>query len=381
MKILFIQNYETLAGSENYMLHLLPAIAKTRSDISVEFLGVYKPGFEKEINKYVSLLKERGIKAYKMKTISYVSPTIFHSINRFIKKRNYAIVHSHLIYADFWIACIKKFINNTFKSVSTLHSYQVKYYVEYALKPKELPKSLYFRLAKFALNNIDVTYACSYGLQNFYKQAGLTDVDLPVIQHGFDYPEMLKKNHNNDLRYGKYQLTMVGRLIELKGHLIMLEIMPKLIEKYGDIHLVILGEGSLKTTINDIIKEKNLSKNVHVLGFKHNVLEYHTASDVAAFPSYCEGLPLSILEAMNCKTACVAFDTVGCNELIIDNETGLLAKPFEADSLFNCIVELLDNKEKTNELVDNAYIKLKQYFTLDRMTKNTIALYEKLMLS
>ncbi|MGV6861810.1 MAG: glycosyltransferase family 4 protein [Putridiphycobacter sp.] len=377
MKILFLQNIDGVAGSEKYFLALIPELIKKGAD--VEMYCVIKKQNIKKAQKFIDLLKTNQIPYSVLHCKSYGSLVIPKTINNYIKKNQFDIIHTHLIYADFWGAMIKKFFNKKIIIVSTKHGYHETTYVKYCNNPEQLPKNLYYRLFKFTHKHIDYSYACSYGLRDFYEIGNLIKKgSMDVIQHGFNYPD-IKDFEEKNYRYSKHQLIIVGRLIERKGHHFVLDILGDLISEFPDLQLLILGSGEMEENLKALSRTLNLNDHVKFLGFKLDVEKYLAASDVSVVPSYSEGLPLVIFEAFNAKTPVVAFDSIGCNELIINEETGLIAKAFSKTDLRDKIITLLKNKDLQQKVSKNGYNKLKSYFSLNRMTEDTFNYYKKIL--
>src|SRR5690606_25394120 len=187
--------------------------------------------------------------------------------------------------ADFWGAMIKRLFNKKAIVISTKHGYHETTYVNFCNRPEDLPVNLYYRLFKFTHRHLDRSYACSFGLVEFYERGKLiTKGSMDVIQHGFDYPE-IKTFDTSLYRFSPRQIIIVGRLIERKGHKFALEILPRLIEKYPEVKLLILGDGEMESTLREIVKEKNLEAHVEFLGFRKEVDLYLSASDIALIPS------------------------------------------------------------------------------------------------
>lgn len=377
MKVIYLQNIDGVAGSEKYFLALIPELIKKGAD--VQMYCVIKRQNINKAQKFIELLKENEIPFEVLYCNSYGSLKIPYKINKYIKSNQIDIVHTHLIYADFWGAMIKKLFNKKVKIISTKHGYHEATYVKYCNNPERLPKNIYYRLFKFTHKYIDSSYACSYGLRAFYEKGGLIKKgSMDVIQHGFNYPE-IKKFEEEKYRFSQHQLIIVGRLIERKGHHFVFEILPDIIKEYPDIKLLILGSGEMEEKLKEMVKSLNLQKYVEFLGFKTEVEKYLSASDVALVPSYSEGLPLVIFEAFNAKTPVVTFDSIGCNELVIDGETGFVAEAFKNESLLKQTISLLKNEGLQNKFSKNGYDKLKSYFSLERMSEDTYNYYKKIL--
>ncbi|MEZ4938232.1 MAG: glycosyltransferase family 4 protein [Crocinitomicaceae bacterium] len=375
MKVLFIQNIEGIAGSEKYFLQLIPELEK--HGVEVEFLSVYLENQKEGYQQFQALLDEKGIRSFAILTKKYHSPKLIFKLKSFFREHAYHIVHSHLIYADFWMASLRKmgWLKET-KLISTLHGYQEKIYVEFCLKPEELPKNLYYRIAKFSYRKLDHVYACSYGLKTFYSKSSIHFPNgIDVIQHGFVYPDVEIKEELRDRKI----VSIIGRVIPRKGQLLVLEQFQKVIEVFPNILLRIVGDGSELTHLKTFVAEKGLEKNVEFTGFQSDVHYYYQNSDVILVPSYAEGLPLVIFEAYNHSKPVVAFRTIGPEEAIEDGKTGYLVPPFDAAVFAEKVIQLLKDPEAIFQFGKRAKELLEEHFTIQRMTKETLEYYQKIL--
>lgn len=377
MKVLTVQNIEGIAGSEKYFLALLPALIEKGVECAV--YCVYTQKNQVEARKFFDLLDELSIPYFLHLTKSYGSLSIPKKIAHTYKKEKFDIIHCHLIYADFWGALIKQFFHRKAKVISTKHGYHEATYVKFCNNPEKVPLNLYRILFKYTHRKMDRSYACSYGLVDFYERARLIKKgSMDVIQHGFDYPPIPNFDTAN-YRFGKIQLIVVGRLIPRKGHELLFKIIPDLVRKYPELQLVILGTGSLENDLKIQAEQLQIAEHIKFLGFQTEVEKYLSASDIAVVPSYSEGLPLVIFEAFNAQVPVVTFDAIGCNELVEHEKTGLIAKAFSTEDLFVQIDKLLSSSELRETYGAASDAILKNHFSLKRMTKDTISFYEKII--
>ena len=375
MKVLIVQNIEGVAGSEKYFLALVPELIKNGLDCAI--YCVYKPKYKEQAQKFFDLLDEKNIPYYLHASKSYGSLNIPRKISVLCKREDFDIVHCHLIYADFWGAILKSIFNKKLTVISTKHGYHEDSYVEYCNQPENLTRNLYYRLFRFTHKKLDRSYACSYGLVDFYERSNLISKgSMDVVQHGFNYPE-IDMSTVNRYSFAPIQLIIVGRLIRRKGHTLVLSILPQLIKQYPELKLIILGDGELEEQLKEEARRLNLENHVLFLGFKSEVEQYLVASDIALVPSYSEGLPLVIFEAFNAKVPVVTFDSIGCNELVEHEKTGLIAEAFSQEDFMKQIIRLIEDPNLRAELAGNAYIELKEHFSLERMARDTIEFYRK----
>ncbi len=374
MKVLFVQNIEGIAGSEKYFLQLIPMLKA--KGLQVEFLSVYLESRKEGYEQFQKMLDDHDIVSHSFGTKKYYSPALLIKLKSFFKENPYDIIHSHLIYADFWVASLRKMgqLKNS-KTVSTLHGYQEKIYVDYCLKPEELPKNLYYRIAKFSYKKIDHVYACSYGLKSFYDRSGIQfPAGIDVIQHGFEYPDIEEKEEPRD----RVILSIIGRVIPRKGHHLVLQELHKIIDKYPNVLLRIVGDGTELDQLKSYVNENGLNDQVEFTGFKSNVHYYYQNSDIVLVPSYAEGLPLVIFEAYNHSKPVIAFRTIGPEEAVQDGKTGFLVEPFDSGMFASKILDLLADKALIKSMGQEANKLLNDHFTIQRMTQETYDYYQKI---
>lgn len=161
---------------------------------------------------------------------------------------------------------------------------------------------------------------------------------------------------NADRRYPK-QVIFAGRLSREKGTDSLMSIAQKL---SNDIHLIILGAGPEEQKIKDLTKTH---KNIHFLGYqnKKETISLICGSDVLIQPSLQEGISSTLLEAMACKTAIIATNVGGNNELIQNNVNGIVLEPNDVDSFTQQISYLLNNEQFRQSLVEHAFKTVEKY--------------------
>lgn len=138
-------------------------------------------------------------------------------------------------------------------------------------------------------------------------------------------------------------LVSVGELRELKNHKTIIQAMAML--NNTNIHYVIAGSGPLKDELENFAAELGLKDNVHLLGFCTNVYEILKASDIFCFPSYREGMPVSLMEAMASGLPAVVSNVRGNMDLIIQNKGGFLYSPNDVNGFARGIEKLIQNPQ------------------------------------
>lgn len=153
-------------------------------------------------------------------------------------------------------------------------------------------------------------------------------------------------------------LFSVGELSSRKNHEIVIRAIKALNNK--KIKYFIAGQGSLKNELIKVIEEENLEENIHLLGYRTDVIELCKASDIFVFPSKQEGLPVALMEAIACKVPVICSKIRG-NIDLVHNDNCL----FDYNSIDGLKVKIkyfIDNNKEhlIRELVQNNYILLKK---------------------
>lgn len=140
---------------------------------------------------------------------------------------------------------------------------------------------------------------------------------------------------------------------------------------------VIIGDGPERARLENLIAKYHLENHVMLAGARENAAQYLKAFDVFVLPSKKEGLPYAILEAMAAKVPCVASAVCGIPEIIEHEKNGLLLKRPSPGTVWDAIMYLAEHKKRAKELQSAAFETVRTKFSLEKMVKETLALYER----
>lgn len=141
-------------------------------------------------------------------------------------------------------------------------------------------------------------------------------------------------------------LCFVGRLVRDKGIFELLDAFETLCVRHPDLWLAFVGPGPLAPEMERRIQDRDLGGRVVLAGARpaDEVADYLAAADMLVLPSYAEGLPNVVLEAMACGRPVVATDVGGTSEALVDGITGLLVPPRDADALGQALERLVSDR-------------------------------------
>jgi colanic acid/amylovoran biosynthesis glycosyltransferase len=138
------------------------------------------------------------------------------------------------------------------------------------------------------------------------------------------------------------RLVSIGRFAEQKGQLVLLQALAKLRQHRSDIHLTLVGDGEMRGVIEQMIEDLGLTDAVTLPGWQDEVgvRTELAAAHALVMPSFAEGLPVVIMEAMAAGRPVIATLIAGIPELVIEGKTGWLVPAGDVDALATAISEL-----------------------------------------
>jgi len=142
-------------------------------------------------------------------------------------------------------------------------------------------------------------------------------------------------------------IGIVARLVEEKGYLDLFEAFEKVIKKFPDCKLLIIGPEEKEK--NDSIKI-NATNNIIFLGERKDVEYFYPVMDIFVLPSHREGLGISLIEASAMERPVVATYIRGCREAVDNGKTGILVPVKDSEKLAEAIIYLLENPEVACEM-------------------------------
>ncbi len=145
----------------------------------------------------------------------------------------------------------------------------------------------------------------------------------------------------------------------------------------GNAHLVFIGDGPNRASVEALANELGLIEWVHFLGVREDVPVLLHHLDVFVLSSKMEGESLAVLEAMSAQRPIVATAVGGTPGLLANGECGLLVPPEDPHAMAEAIVELLENREKAQMLAQRARQRFLEEYTIDRMGERYLEIYRR----
>lgn len=187
--------------------------------------------------------------------------------------------------------------------------------------------------------------------------------------------EKLKNKHNINPK--DIIVTFIGRLVREKGILDLLNSYKLL--KSKNVKFIIIGslpQGERDVETMKIIENFKDNKDIIFTGQVSNVNDYLYLSDIFCLPSYREGMPRSIIEAMAMKNAVIATNIRGSREEVVHNETGFLCNVNASDEIAKYIDKLISDSDKLEKFKHNGIERARKLYDEKKIVNNQIKIYE-----
>lgn len=172
-----------------------------------------------------------------------------------------------------------------------------------------------------------------------------------VIHNPIPIESTIKKSQQLPQKeFGKIDFVSVGRLFWQKGFLDLLKAHIRLRKEGFQIRTLLLGDGPQRTELEEFIRENDVVENFILGGFQDNPYPYIKNAACFILPSYSEGYPLVIAEALLLNTYVLSTDVGGIPEMIDSEKLGTLCKPGE-ENIYQLMKQFLVNDENANRTI------------------------------
>ncbi|MFS0822741.1 glycosyltransferase family 1 protein [Bacillus sp. 1P02SD] len=343
IKVLHVLGGLWCGGTETFVMSLFRNIDREK----FEFIFLIH---EEEKAHYDDEVLALGGKIYRIKgrkevgILNYIITLV-----KVLKEINPHVIHSHAMFNS-GVVMFAAYLAGIKKRVSHAHS------------SKDEGGNQYVRIAfqsimRFNINLFSTDHlACNVKAGEF-----LFRKNVPIINNGLDLEKFTRKNVKhlhfirNELSISEdmYVIGFVGRLVEVKNPVFIINILEKVLENKKNSIVVIVGDGPLKDDLKSLLELKGLTKFVKFTGNRSDVASIMDVFDVLVLPSLFEGMPIVALEAQAKGLPCVLSNNIPrAVDLGLD-----LIKFIPLNNEEKWISAITENNQKLND-----YIKIKDAF-------------------
>lgn len=326
-------------------------------------------------------LQRKGVKIFEVPFSR--NPLGIGNIKAFIKLRelqrinNYDIVHVHTPIA----AIYGRLLKLSFQSLRTIYTAHGYHFLKDGSK---LGWLLYYPIEKVMAKFTDVIininkedYEITKKKLKPKKCYLLNGVGLDLDKYKkLSSNEIQEKRKEFGLEDNDFVVLMIAELNKNKNHIQLINAMNILKDKYPNIKVLCIGDGTLKESVEKQINLKNLQNNIFMLGYRLDVNKLINISDIGILLSYREGLPRNIMEFMACGRKVIATDIRGCRDLVCNDNVGTLVNVEDYEGTARAIEKYYILNDKSFEVskeikkydiesINSELLKIYEYVQLD----------------
>lgn len=318
-----------------------------------------------------------GVKVYRSKALyipdpfNYAfTPYIFRDLNRIIKKENpdKYLISKYMFFSSLtgiWLRMIgKRYVIQT----DTFPGYC--WFKEWKGMSIVLNIGMWIythTIGRLILGLADKVIVLYPKLVNIGKRFGLSKIKC--IPNGVEFEEFSKARPAKDIlkfKEDKLLITYLGRLDDVKGYKYALRLTKDLKDKVK--FLFVCGNKWAERRKKLVVEYPY----VKFLGFREDVASIFKASDIHILPSYVEGLPNSVMEAMACGCAVVASNVGGVSYIISNEKEGRLFKRNNYMDFKFQVLRLINNSQDLKDVKENSIKKIKKDFDWKVLSKKLL---------
>jgi glycosyltransferase involved in cell wall biosynthesis len=355
----------TIGGLEKILTTIVLNLDKEKYNVSVWCLR--EGGF------FANKLVKEGIDVKILHISTSRNPLSIYKLYKLLKIHKFDIIHTHA-YSAGTIGRISAFLAGIPVIISHNHSVYDYY-------------NMYYHFVEWLLSHITDRIICvSDIVQRFTNETQRINAKkLITIHNGIDSVCSVTGKEVSDIRkelgipHNHTVISTIAHMEEHKGLDCLLESASLLLKSRSDISFLLVGEGTLKEEFKKLSVSLKIDKNVIFTGERSDVSEILLLTDIFVLPSLREGLPLVILEAMDCGKPIIATNVGGIPEVVDDGVTGILVPTGDFKALYNAMIELLNNTEKMKEMGNKGRRIFSEYFHSEIMVDKIEALYSSLI--
>lgn len=309
----------------NYYRHI------DRQQVQFDFIvdGDGTVGFDDEVRRL-------GGRVYKVEPYTENIFKNIYQIYRVIKDNHYQVVHSHMntvalfsLFSAFLGGAKIRIIHNHSTADAKEGARSV---LKYILRPfSKVFANQYYACSKLAGEWMFGEIAVANGKVRIANNA--------IDTQTFSYNNKMRLEYREQLGIPDHTFVLghVGRFVYPKNHTFLIDIFREVVKKRKDAILLLIGIGSLQSTIMEKVQQYGLESNVRFLGIRNDVAALYNVMDVFVLPSWYEGLPVVSVEAQANGLPCLISDRVS-DECKITNSVIFMSLDRSAKEWAECIL-------------------------------------------
>jgi len=256
-----------------------------------------------------------------------------------------------------------------FKIVIHLHSSSFHEYYENSGKLRK-------KLIHIFFNQSDLVFVLSEHWKEYCAQF-CTKSKLKVLNNGASTTKFFRRRKTERF---VINIACMGRLGKRKGTYDLIEAFERLCLEHSNLKLVLGGDGDVER-VRKIVRDKQLEDRIEVPGWVsgNKKIEIFQKADIYVLPSYNEGMPGSVLEAMAVGTAIISTSVGGIPEIVQNHINGYLIRPGDIEALYSRLKTLVSNSPLRNRMATESRRIIQEKFEITLIVDQLLSHYKDIL--
>ena len=232
------------------------------------------------------------------------------------------------------------------------------------------PVNAFLRLA---MRNVDYVQTISVETKEKLIASGFRPDQISLIPNGIDISDAPAPAPKNQV----YTIGYCGRLRTVKGVHVLLDAFAQCKAMLGDapMKLLIAGSGTAESELREQAAQLGIASEIDFLGMLEDVTGFYEQLDLYVQPSFAEGLPNSVIEAMHAGKAVVASDIGGNRDLVTENVTGHLFEAGDSNALAELLLQCVQQRDVVIDMGLNGRSVINENYGMESVVSKLIEVY------
>lgn len=252
----------------------------------------------------------------------------------------------------------------------------------HSLTPVARRRKIFLKtLMRFARQIVSVSGDVTYNLSSAWH---VPSDKISTIKNGVDTdtfrpiePEEKSRTRQLlDLPLDGFIIGAVGRIVPVKNYPLLVEAFSRLAATMDQTYLVIVGDGEQAGALADLVRQRNLSERVFLVGAQTNTRDWYQAFDSFVLSSISEGTPLALLEAGACGLPCVVTNVGGNAEVVKHLVNGFVVDSADVESMFRALDRMYKEPALLDTMGGEARQNVQNHYTMAVCAREHLRIYQ-----
>jgi len=360
MKLILLITGLGMGGAETQVSNLADKFAEKGFDVTLAY--ILEPALVKPSNPNIKLVWLGGTKS------PFGMLMALKNLIKLVRTDKPNVVHSHMFHANILARVVRVFAPMP-KLISTAHSNN----------EGGKTRMLAYRLTNFLANvftNVSDNAVLAFEQKKAVTKNKMLSVGNGINTDYFQFNEKARQKLRSNLRLvDKKVFIAIGRFHEAKDYPNLINAFNHLYQQNKNVHLLIIGDGELRSDIEKQIQSLGLLESINLLGIRYDIPQLLSTADVFVLSSAWEGFGLVVAEAMACERIAIGTNSGGVANIIGD--AGFIVPVRNPNALAKAMQKaMLLSENEAKELGRKARSRVLDQFSLDTVVEKWERIYE-----